>query len=84
MDPSPPAIAAQPISLEVFAPFGDLIAAGLGAGASANQGTAIRFDRAARLASSRPGATPNLAVFRSIAKELPFEVKLLERHPTAG
>jgi ureidoglycolate lyase len=29
----------------------------------------------------RPTASPNLAVFLSKAKSLPFEVRLLERHP---
>jgi ureidoglycolate lyase len=75
---------AQPLTPEAFAPFGDVVAAGVVAGAAANQGTAVRFDRAARLASTRPGATPNLAVFRSVAKALPFEVKLLERHPCSS
>ncbi|MBX5484462.1 MAG: ureidoglycolate lyase [Myxococcaceae bacterium] len=70
----------EPLSHEAFVPFGQVISAGRGAGASANQGTAVRFDRAAELANLRPTATPNLAVFRSLPQALPFEVKLLERH----
>ena len=31
--------------------------------------------------STRQGARPNLAVFRSLAKTLPFEMTLLEKHP---
>jgi ureidoglycolate lyase len=72
---------AQPLTREAFAPFGDVIGLELAGGASANQGTATRYDRVAQLASSRPEARPNLAVFRSVAKALPFEVRLLERHP---
>ncbi|WP_224368827.1 ureidoglycolate lyase [Hyalangium versicolor] len=72
---------AQPLTREAFAPFGDVIGLGLAGGSSANQGTATRFDRIAQLTSSRPGAQPNLAVFRSVAKALPFEVRLVERHP---
>jgi ureidoglycolate lyase len=53
----------------------------LAGGTSANQGTATRYDWVARFASSRPQAKPNLAVFRSVEKALPFEVRLLERHP---
>lgn len=78
------AIVARPLTRESFAPFGDVVAAGVVAGASANQGTATRFDRAARLTSTRPGATPNMAVFRSVARTMPFEVKLLERHPCSS
>jgi ureidoglycolate lyase len=74
-------IQARPLTREEFAPFGDVIGLELGGGSSANQGTAIRYDRVAQLTSSRPDAQPNLAVFRSVAKALPFEVRLLERHP---
>jgi len=75
---------AQPLTREAFSPFGDVIGLELSGGSSANQGTATRFDRVARLASSRPEAQPNLAVFRSVAKSLPFEVRLLERHPCSS
>jgi len=74
-------VVAEALSLEAFAPFGDVVSAGLRVGKSANQGTAIRFDWIAALQSSRPSARPNLAVFRSTPKAMPFEVKLLERHP---
>jgi ureidoglycolate lyase len=74
-------VRAQPLTHEAFAPFGDVIGLALSGGASANQGTATRFDKVARLEGSRPLAKPNLAVFRSVAKTLPFEVRLLERHP---
>lgn len=72
---------ARPLTREAFSPFGDIIGLELSGGTSANQGTATRYDKVARLASSRPEAKPNLAVFRSVAKTLPFEVRLLERHP---
>jgi ureidoglycolate lyase len=75
-------IRAQPLSVEAFAPYGDVISAALNAGSSANHGSAVRFDRCAPLVNSRPGtADANLAVFRSAAKSMPFEVKLLEQHP---
>jgi ureidoglycolate lyase len=74
------ALQAQPLTREAFAPFGDVIGLELGAGSSANQGTATRYDRIAQLTSTRPEAQPNLAVFRSVAKALPFEVRLVERH----
>ena len=74
-------IRAQPLTREAFAPFGDVIIVEREGGSSANQGTARRYDRVAQLASTRPEAQPNLAVFRSVSKALPFEVRLVERHP---
>lgn len=74
-------LAAEPLTPEAFAPFGRVVSAGLQEGASANQGTAVRYDHCTDLLSTRPGAKPNLAVFRSVARALPFDVVLLERHP---
>lgn len=81
---SPPVgrtVVGEPLSVAAFAPFGFVVSAGLKAGASANQGTALRFDRCADLVNTRSSAAPNLAVFRSTKKSLPFAVTLLERHP---
>lgn len=73
----------EPLTPEGFGPFGDVLSAGLGQGLSANQGTAVRHDWAAALESRRPGARPNLSIFRASPQTLPFEVKLLERHPAS-
>lgn len=74
-------VVANPLTADGFAPWGDVVSAGLREGKAANQGTAVRFDWSAHLETTRPDARPNLAVFRSVAKTLPFEVKLLEKHP---
>ncbi len=74
-------VVAEPLSVAAFAPYGDVVSAGVTAGAAANLGTAVRFDRCTRLTNTRENATPNLAVFRSTKKTLPFSVTLLERHP---
>ena len=74
-------IQAATLTVEGFAPFGDVVSADVRAGSAANQGTAVRFDRCAPLLNDRPAAHANLAVFRSVPKSLPFEVKLLEQHP---
>jgi ureidoglycolate lyase len=73
----------QRLTAEAFAPFGQVVTVGATAGSSANQGTATRYDWAAQLESTRPEAKPNLAVFTSVMKRLPFKVKLLERHPAS-
>lgn len=74
-------IIAQPLTAEGFSPFGQVVSAGLKAGSSANQGTAVRFDWCANLVNRRIAARPNLAVFRSTPLNPPIEIKLLERHP---
>ena len=74
-------VAAEPLTAGRFAPFGDVVSAGLKAGVAANQGTAVRFDWSAQLESTRAQAKPNLAVFRAVPQALPLPVKLLERHP---
>lgn len=77
---SPLTIRPEPLTAAAFAPFGDVICAA-GDGVSANQGTATRFNHAAALCTLRPGAAPNLAVFRALPWTLPMPVQLLERHP---
>ncbi len=74
-------IRALPLTVDGFAPFGDVVSAGLKAGASANQGSAVRFNHCSPLVNARPQAGANLAVFRSMPKALPFELRLLEKHP---
>lgn len=76
----PRTVRLEPVTREAFAPFGQLIEAA-GACSLANQGTAARFDFAARLANLRPDARPNVAVFRAQPRALPLAIRLLERHP---
>jgi ureidoglycolate lyase len=72
---------ARPLTASAFSPYGDVVSARSEGGSAANQGTALRFDRAAALESLRPSARPNLAVFQSHPQALPFTVRLVERHP---
>jgi len=71
----------EALTREAFAPFGDLIAADDAAGRPINSGTTMRFDWTTLPQGDRPGARPNLAVFRSRPQALPLRVTLLERHP---
>ena len=73
----------EPLTREGFAPFGKVVRAGFGAGRETNLGTALRYDWIAALESTRAGARPNLAIFRSQPQALPFRVTLLERHPSS-
>lgn len=71
----------RPLDPVAFQPFGRVVATGLQASTSANQGTAQRYDFVSDLISTRPHAKANLAVFRSTPKSLPLDVVMLERHP---
>lgn len=75
------AIVAEPLTSEAFSPFGEVVHAGDQGGASANGGTAQRFDHTARLANARPHARANLVTVRCVPVALPLQLKLLERHP---
>ena len=68
------------LARDVYAPYGDVIAASADA-VSANAGTARRFNHVAALENLRAGAAPNLCVFCvTPTAENPFQVRMLERH----
>ena len=75
------AIVARPLTAEAFAPFGEVVSAGEQGGASANGGTAQRFDYTAKLHNGRPGARANMVTVRCAPVCLPLELKILEQHP---
>ena len=51
---------------------------------SANQGTAKRYDWLAPAENLRPGARPNLCIFRCAPRsEWPLDVAILEHHPNS-
>ena len=70
----------EPLTPAAFAPFGDVVSADATRSVYAvNDGTAQRFHALARVDSE--GGTPVLSIFRARPRELPFEVRMLERHP---
>ncbi|KAI8972705.1 ureidoglycolate hydrolase-domain-containing protein [Pilobolus umbonatus] len=78
-------IHALPLTSEGYAPYGEVIQAGGKSNVtSANQGTAEKFHHVAQLTNTFPkhNGKMNLCVFHCRpTPQLPFRVKLLERHP---
>jgi ureidoglycolate lyase len=82
----PRTLTPEPLTIEAYAPFGDVLAASPRgeAGKPVNQGYARRHDRLVSLENLRPGATANVCLFRSTPRPPPsLTVELLERHPAS-
>jgi ureidoglycolate lyase len=77
-------ITPQPLLPETFAPFGDVIQAGLGEVTRVNEGRADRFDSGARLDRLLAETVPVAAVYRIDASTLPLRIGRLERHPLSS
>lgn len=76
-------IVAQPLTPAAWAPYGHVIAADpTRAPRSGNQGRAQVWDHLAPLVNDRPGARPNLGLFRTGPwPSVTLALRLLERHP---
>lgn len=72
---------AAPLSASAFAPFGQVIEAAGGESFPINQGTCERFHDLARLELDTANGRAGVSIFRARPVELPFAVRLLERHP---
>jgi ureidoglycolate lyase len=71
---------AQPLSSDLFAPFGSVIEIADRTGRPVNQGRAQRIDGTRDLGHAA-GTTPVVDLYRVETSELPFTVDCLERHP---
>ena len=71
-------VVAQPLTPEAFAPFGDVIAAGLGARRVINEGLCARWHA---LASLDVEGAAGISVFDAGPRSLPYDLTLIERHP---
>lgn len=72
---------AQTLTAEAFAPFGQVFEAA-GDSSDANQGRAQRFDTPLDMANTDVRAQRlHTAIYRIVKSSLPFELKLVERHP---
>jgi ureidoglycolate hydrolase len=75
----------EKLSAVDFKPYGDVIDVLTGAakgGHRANHGTAARYNYFTNLINDRkaPEAKLNVCMFRSTPQQIPFSIKLLERH----
>ncbi|MCC6646388.1 MAG: ureidoglycolate lyase [Polyangiaceae bacterium] len=79
-------LAATPLDVAAYAPYGDVLAAGRGSGRPANQGTSRKFEHLTRLENRRGSAAKlHASVFRATPREaVAFELALLERHPASA
>ncbi|WP_153130739.1 ureidoglycolate lyase [Dechloromonas hortensis] len=73
-------LAALPLSAEAFAPFGQVIECAGHAGYAINEGSSQRFTDLAQLEADAEGRLA-LSIFRAEARQAPFALSCLERHP---
>jgi ureidoglycolate lyase len=70
---------AKPLTPDLFAPFGDVIAPGLGERMSINEGTTERFHNLAKVDVTDGHTLIN--VFRGQPRSRPIAIQMMERHP---
>ena len=73
-------ITIQPLTLEAFAPFGDILAADGTADRIINQGLCGRWHDRAGL-DFGPEGRAGLSIFKAEPRALPLKLDLVERHP---
>ncbi|MBD8525663.1 ureidoglycolate lyase [Pseudomarimonas arenosa] len=75
-------LAVETLSAEAFAAFGDVIAPEQARQTyPINQGTSMRYHDLAKVDVGDQGGRPLISIFRAEPRQLPFEVRMLERHP---
>ena len=75
-------LVARPLTAAAFAPFGDVIMAA-GASLTINNGATERFHALATI-DSGDGGQAVVSLFRSRPIQLPFQIRVMERHPLAS
>jgi ureidoglycolate lyase len=71
----------EPLTRAAFEPFGDVIELEGAKQIPINLGTTIRFHDLARIDVEDEGGRAIVNVFRGQPRVLPFEVRMMERHP---
>jgi ureidoglycolate lyase len=80
-DPRLALLTVELLTREAFAPFGGVIELDHAQHFAINDGTAERYHDLANVDVCEHGGRPLISVFRGQPRRLPFEVKMLERHP---
>ena len=71
----------EPLTQEAFAPFGDVIETDGSDHFMINNGSTMRFHRLAEVETATPEDKAIISIFRAEAQDMPFTVRMLERHP---
>ncbi|PKM08995.1 MAG: ureidoglycolate lyase [Gammaproteobacteria bacterium HGW-Gammaproteobacteria-4] len=72
----------EALTQDAFAPFGEVLdTAAASTIYTINDGTAQRFHALAQVDTQSGGGAPIISLFRAQPRELPFAVRMLERHP---
>ncbi|WJF89148.1 ureidoglycolate lyase [Paraburkholderia bonniea] len=71
----------EPLTRDAFAAFGDVIELDGAKQIQINLGTTIRYHDLAQVDVTDEAGRPLVNLFRGQPRTLPFEVKMLERHP---
>nr|WP_315184890.1 ureidoglycolate lyase [uncultured Albidiferax sp.] len=75
-------LAIEPLTVEAFRPFGDVIAASDSARHfTINDGFAERYHDLASIDVASGGGRAILSIFKALPRSLPMQLVLLERHP---
>ena len=78
---SPKLLSIEPLTKEVFSPFGEVIECEGSQQLTINQGTTERFSNLATIDVGRENGQASISIFSARRRSTPIEIKLLERHP---
>lgn len=79
--PDPFVLRPVPLTVEAFAPFGQVIETDYEKSYLINEGTTRRFHDLAQVDVTGDGAEVILSIFRGTPRALPITISMLERHP---
>ncbi len=74
-------IKVEPLTADVFEPFGEILEAVGDPDMVINQGLSGRYHDLARIDVAGDGARAGISLFRSEKRTLPYQLDLVERHP---